>query len=74
MVQIWGSLGLNMGFARVRENRVFPSHLGFMDFYGLNMGFVWVRYGFSGKAAENLLFLQRNPKKLTSCAGDRMKY
>ena len=40
-----------MGFARVRENRILPGHLGFMGSYGLNMGFIWVKYGFSGKSS-----------------------
>ena len=48
--------------------------MGFMSFYGLNIGYVWVNFGFSGKAAENLVLLQRNLKKLASCAGDRKKY
>ena len=63
-----------MGFAEVRENRVFPSHLRISGFYVLNLGFAWVKYGFSGKAAEHLVFLQRNLTKLTSCTGDGMKY
>ena len=32
-----GSHGLNMGFARARENRIFLSHIGIYGFYGLNM-------------------------------------
>ena len=34
-----------MGFALVRENRVFPNYIGIYGFYGVNMGFARVKYG-----------------------------
>ena len=43
-----------MWFTQVRENRVFPSHVGIYGFYGLNMGFVRVKYGVRTGSAKSL--------------------
>ena len=43
-----------MGFIGVRTASVKPAlrePLGFVGFYGLDMGFVWVKHGFSGKSS-----------------------